>query len=362
MNLDKQNVLFIVRTMGLGGTEKVVLQLCNILCNKVNKIIVCSTGGCLESELNKIGVKHYKIKDVSSKNPFSFVSTYLTLKRIILKEKITIVHSHHRMAALFAELVSPKSIIKLANAHNTFYNKKLLTKFAYKNTFVVAVGEMVKNNLIDYFKIPSSQIYVIHNAVSPFTEEIKIIDSIYKEKQKGNIIIGNVGRLAPQKGMEFFIKSAEVVVKKHSNARFFIVGEGELKKDLLELIKKLNLEKICYILGYRSDVQNVMSQCDFIVLSSLWEGLPLTPIESFSVSKTVVATNVDGTPEIVKNKENGLLVEAKNVNEMASKICYLIENESEKNKFENNAKLTYENYFSYNTMQEKYISFYERLR
>lgn len=54
------------------------------------------------------------------------------------------------------------------------------------------------------------------------------------------------------------------------------------------------------MLGYRSDIQNVMSQCDFIVLSSLWEGLPLTPIEAFSVSKTVVATSVDGTPEIVK--------------------------------------------------------------
>lgn len=361
MNLCKQNILFIVRTMGLGGTEKVVLQLCNILNKKVNKIVVCSTGGCLENELNKIGVKHYKIKDISSKNPFSFISTYIALKRIILKEKITIVHSHHRMAALFAELSSPKSIIKIANAHNTFFDKKFLTKFAYKNTVLIAVGEMVKNNLIDYFNIPSTRIHVIHNAVSPYIDKCEKIESIYKEKLKGNIIIGNIGRLVPQKGMEYFIKAAELVIKKHSNARFFIVGDGELKENLHILIKNLHLEQYCFMLGYRNDVQNIMSQCDFIVLSSLWEGLPLTPIESFSVSKTVVATNVDGTPEIVINNKNGLLVEPKNIEQLASRMCYLIENTTERKRYEINAKKTFDNFYSYNKMQEKYISFYENL-
>ena len=347
--------------MGLGGTEKVVLQLCNILNKKVNKIIVCSTGGCLENELNKMGVKHYKINDIASKNPFSLVSTYLDLKRIILKEKITIVHSHHRMGALLAELVSPKSVIKIANAHNTFFDKKILTRIAYKDTVLIAVGEMVKNNLIGYFKIPSSKIHVIHNAVSPFIDELKKVESIYNEKKKGNFIIGNVGRLVPQKGMEYFIKAAALVVQKHSNARFFIVGEGELKDNLLVLIKNLHLDQYCFMLGYREDVQNIMSQCDFIVLSSLWEGLPLTPIESFSVSKTVVATNVDGTPEIVINNKNGLLVEPQNIDQLASKMCYLIENKADRKRYEINAKITFDNLFSFNKMQEKYINFYENL-
>lgn len=72
-------------------------------------------------------------------------------KNVIDKERITIVHSHHRMATLYAELVAQKSVIRVANAHNTFTDKKKLTQWAYRNTKVIAVGEIVKKNLTDFF-------------------------------------------------------------------------------------------------------------------------------------------------------------------------------------------------------------------
>lgn len=361
MNLKNQNILFIVRTMGLGGTENVVLQLCQVFHNLVNKIVVCSIGGVLENELNRMGIQHYKIKDISSKNPFDFISSCFEIRKIIKKEKITIVHSHHRMAALIAEIVSPCSVIKVANAHNTFYDKRLLTRFAYKNTHIIAVGKKVNQNLIDYFGLPEKQISVINNAVKPFDKNIDVLDVLKNEKLQGNVVIGNIGRLAPQKGMEYFIEAAKLVLKKHPNARFFIVGDGPLKDKLLEMIRQYHLEKFVYLLGYRSDIQNVMSQCDFIVLSSLWEGLPLTPIEAFSVSKTVVATSVDGTPEIVKNNENGLLVEPKNIEQLADSICYLIENNDFRVKLELCAKSTYDLNFSFNKLKENYIQYYTSL-
>lgn len=361
MNLKDQNLLFVVRTMGLGGTENVVLQLCQVLHELVNKIVVCSIGGVLEKELNCMGITHYTIKDISSKNPLDFISTCFEIRRIIKKEQITIVHSHHRMAALIAEIVSPRSVLKVANAHNTFYDKRFLTRFAYKNTHIIAVGKKVKQNLIDYFGLPDKQISVIYNAVKPFDKNIDVLDVLKNEKQQGNVVIGNIGRLAPQKGMEYFIEAAKLVLKKHLNARFFIVGDGPLKDKLQEMIRQYHLEKFVYLLGYRSDIQNVMSQCDFIVLSSLWEGLPLTPIEAFSVSKTVVATSVDGTPEIVKNNENGLLVEPKNIEQLADSICYLIENNDFRVKLELRAKSTYDVNFSFNKLKENYIQYYTSL-
>ena len=361
MNLKNQNILFIVRTMGVGGTENVVLQLCQVFHNLVNKIVVCSTGGVLENELNRMGIQHYKIKDISSKNPLDFISSCFEIREIIKKEKITIVHSHHRMGALIAEIVSPSSVIKVANAHNTFYDKRYLTRFAYKHTNIVAVGEKVKQNLTDYFGLAGKQISVIYNAVKPFDKNIDVIDALNKEKQQGNVVIGNIGRLAPQKGMEYFIESAKLVLKKHLNARFFIVGDGPLKEKLQIMIKQKHLEKFVYLFGYRSDIQNVMSQCDFIVLSSLWEGLPLTPIEAFSVSKTVVATSVDGTSEIVKNDKNGLLVEPKNIEQLAGSICYLIENIDFRKKLEFCAKSTFDDCFSFDRLKENYFYFYSFL-
>lgn len=128
MNLEKQNILFLVRTMGLGGTENVVLQLCEILSGKVNKIVVCSSGGVHEDKLRRMGIKHYKIQDIASKRPGNMIGCYSKIKSIINKEQITVVHSHHRMAAFYAELAASKNVVRIANAHNTFQDKKKWSK------------------------------------------------------------------------------------------------------------------------------------------------------------------------------------------------------------------------------------------
>ena len=144
MELENENILFLVRTMGLGGTENVVLQLCEILCDKVKKIVVCSSGGVHEEKLKTLGISHYTIPDIASKKTKDMLKIYLAIRTIIKNEKITIIHSHHRMAAFYAQLAAPKEVVKIANAHNTFNDKRKLTKFAYHNTKIVAVGEWLK--------------------------------------------------------------------------------------------------------------------------------------------------------------------------------------------------------------------------
>ena len=362
MKLEKQNVLFIVRTMGLGGTENVVLQLCEILAGRVNKVVVCSSGGVHEKKIQALGIKHYMIPDIASKNPLNMLKTYRSIRTIIKKEKITIVHSHHRMAALYAELVAPKSVIKVANAHNTFQNKKRLTQFAYHNTDIVAVGEMVKKNLTDFFEIPDRQISVIHNAVKPFDGVVQSISVLNKEKAKGHILIGNIGRLSEQKGMNYFIDAAEIVIRSHSEARFIIVGDGELKNQLHEHVKSKHLQDVFLFLGYRNDIQNVISQLDFIVLSSLWEGLPLTPIEAYSVGKTVIGTAVDGTQEIIRDGIDGYLVESRNVAQIAEKIKALLEHPNIREKMEAQAIQRYQDEFSFEKLEQSYLYFYKELR
>lgn len=361
MTIESQNVLFVVRTMGLGGTENVVLQLCEIFSGKVNKIVVCSSGGVHEEKLRKMGIKHYTIPDIASKRPRDMVGCYKKIKSVIKEEQITIVHSHHRMAAFYAELTAPKDVIKIANAHNTFQDKKKLTQFAYRNTKLIAVGEMVKKNLTDYFEIPAGQISVIHNAVKAFDGNIKSIEVLKDEREKGKVLIGNIGRLSEQKGMGNFLDAAAITIKRHPEAFFVIVGDGELKRQLEEKAIQLKLQKNVLFLGYRNDIQNVMSQLDFIVLSSLWEGLPLTPIEAFSVGKTVIGTAVDGTPEIIKDGANGLLIEPCNIMQLSDSMNYLIQNIEIRNKLEEKAEDDFLNRFSFDILKNKYYAFYESL-
>lgn len=88
--------------MQLGGTENVILQLCEILQPKVNKIIVCSCGGVNIKKLNEMRIKHILIDDIENKSILTILNTSKTLKRTVKEEQITIIHTHHRMAAFMS--------------------------------------------------------------------------------------------------------------------------------------------------------------------------------------------------------------------------------------------------------------------
>lgn len=358
MELKKQNILFLTRTMALGGTENVILQLCEILKPLVNNIVVCSSGGINVSKLEEMNIKHYTNFDIENKNPINIIKNIKSIKRILKEENITIVHSHHRMAALYANLCCNNRIIKIANAHNTFYNRRFLTKLAYRNTQIIAVGEQVKKNLTEYFKIEKKCVNVIHNAIKSFNKKIVVDETIKKLKEDGNIVVANVGRLSEQKGMEYYIKACTLLKEKCKKVKYLIVGSGEDEDKLKKLVYENKMEDYIYFLGFRADIQNILSQVDFVVLSSLWEGLPLTPIEAFSVGKTIVATNVDGTPEIVINDKNGLLVEPKDFDGLAESMMLLIKNDKIRRRLEKCALDTYIKEFSFDILSKEYINYY----
>lgn len=366
--LNKKNILLFTRTMGQGGTENVVLQLCEILKPLANKVIVCSCGGVSESKLKEMGIKHYTIPDITEKSPKTMMTIAKQLKQIVKNEYITVIHSHHRMAAFYTEVLfgegifkSGRNVIKIANAHNTFTDKGKLTRFAYRNMHMIAVGEKVKENLVDYYGLSEHKVTVIHNAIKSFEGTITPIEELDKARKAGYTLVGNIGRLSEQKGMTYFIQAAAKVLRTCPKTKFYVVGSGELEVELKEEVEKWLLPKSLFFLGYRFDVQNVMSQLDFVVLSSLWEGFPLTPIEAFSVGKAVVATAVDGTPEIVEDKKNGLLVKSKDVDCLARAMIEMIENEDKRILFGKNAYKRYIDEFSFEKMAERYVQYYERL-
>lgn len=359
MELKKDNVLFIGRATQQAGAENVILQLCEILKPYVNNIVVCAANGFNKKALFDMGVKFYSIPDIEKKDLGTIIKVVSIIKKVTKKEKITVIHTHHRMAAFYVSLLGLYKKCKfIATAHNTFYDKKLFTRFSYNHCNVIACGEMVKKNLVDYYGLADNQVTVIHNAVKPF-DGVIIEDPIVKKlHDEGKFVIGNIGRLSEQKGMEYFIQAIPEVIKVHPNTRFVIAGKGEDEEKLKGLSKDHNVEKYLTFLGYRTDVQNLMSQLDLIVLSSLWEGLPLTPIEAFSVGKTIVATAVDGTPEIVEDGVNGLLVEPRNSKLLADKLNYLIDNTDVYNQLRNNAKITYDNHFTFIKFEGFYREYY----
>lgn len=141
-----------------------------------------------------------------------------------------------------------------------------------------------------------------------------------------------------------------------------ISGSGEDEDKLKQLSKDLRVEECLTFLGYRNDIQNLMSQLDLIVLSSLWEELPLTPIEAFSVGKTLIATAVDGTVEIVRDGIDGYLIPARNPHIIAEKIIELESDTHTMKEFEKEAIKRYTDNFSYGQLADRYKLYYENVK
>ena len=353
------NILHISRTMGQGGAEKVVYQICK---DSENKMVIASTGGTYENELQKINVKHYTIPDINNKNPLLMIKTFFILNKTIKKEKIDIVHSHHRMAAFYARVLNifNKKFKRVYTAHNVFNDKKKLLRFSLTNSTIVAVGDGVKNNLVNYYGIDSNKIKIIYNSVD-VPKKINIPNDDFIINKKNNIYIGTIGRLSEQKGIDVFLKAMSRVIHNNKNIYGIIIGDGELKEELIKLTKKSEIEDNVIFLGYRKDVIEIIHCMDFIVLSSRWEGFPLTPIETFSQAKTIIVSDIDGNNEIVQDKKNGLLFEKDNIDDLQDKIYYLINNKDELKKLEEGSFKSYNNNYSYEKFIRNYINLYERL-
>ena len=351
----KNNILHISRTMDIGGAERIVYQLSSDLKDEFDSVHVASTGGLWESELAAKGIQHHKILDIDSKNPVTVLKLLFTIHQIIKQKGITIVHTHHRMAAFYIRLlkfVHPK-LIHVYTAHNVFKDKLPLYRFALTNAKSVAVGEAVNKNLKEDVGITDSR--VIYNGVV-LKETDDQVDEIISY---GGIKLGCIARLSEQKGLTYLLDAMSLLTVK--DIRLFIVGDGELRNELENKVKELDLQDSVTFLGYRKDIAECINSFDFCVLPSVFEGFGLVAIEAFMNGKTIVATDIPGLNEVVTNK-NGILVPAKDPATLASAIDKLATDATLRQELSSQSKKDYENKFSYPLFLENYRALYRELK
>lgn len=351
-----KRILLFTRCMGSGGTETVIIQLAQAYRDAGHFVCVCAEDGPGMDKLRAMDVPVYEIPDMQSKRPGVMVTILRTVSRLLKQERIDVVHTHHRMAAFYTRLLRPfGKFAFLNNVHNTFEDKHALTKFALEKAQNIAVGQAVMDNMVKDYGLPESCVQVIYNAVQAPVVSDTPDPLIRKLREQGKFIVGNMGRVNTQKGFEYYIAAAKLCKEQNLPMAFLIVGDGVRYEEMVELVRSEGLEDTVHFMGFRTDAANVIAQTDLMVLSSLWEGFPLTPIEVFSVKKTIVATDVPGTMEIVQDGENGLIVPMKDPAALAAGIRRLYEDETLRQQLEENALKTYEEKFSYEKFCENYL-------
>ena len=197
---------------------------------------------------------------------------------------------------------------------------------------IVADASVIKRQLVEKHGVDPAKIEVIGSAVdlekfrpprdrTKFRREIGVGDDVP--------LIGNVGMIRPDKGQLELVKSARMVLEKRPDARFAIVGQGTgiLKRgiNVRNAINGAGLADKIIMAGYRWDTPDVYAACDMIVIASLrTEASPIVLREAFASGRPVIATKVGDIPEIVRHRENGLLVEPGNTQALASAILEFI--------------------------------------
>jgi glycosyltransferase involved in cell wall biosynthesis len=137
-------------------------------------------------------------------------------------------------------------------------------------------------------------------------------------------LVGNIAALAPHKGQRYLIEAAALVVREVPDARFLILGDGELRGALEKQIADLALTKHVLLTGFRRDVLSILKGFDLFVLPSVTEGLGTSLLDAMACARPIVASRVGGIPEVVRHGETGLLVPPKDPRDLAASIIRLL--------------------------------------
>jgi glycosyltransferase involved in cell wall biosynthesis len=381
--MNKIKVVHIITKLELGGAQQNTLYTVEHLDKKNFDVYLLSGCGGILDEIAKLLAKKACVKVYFVKNLFREINiikdilAFIEIFELLIKIKPQIIHTHSskagiigRWATFFLNFFIKKKIKIIHTFHGFAFSK--FHNFFVRNFYIILefFTAIISDKLIfvslnnietaKKYKIGSEKKYVIIRSGIKISEFYKVsFDKELKEKKRDELqisssekVITTIGPFKPQKNLSDFIKMAKIVVEKlpQQKIKFLIAGDGKQRNMLLWLTKKLNLEDKIKFLSWYKDVKGLLAVTDIFVMTSLWEGLPRSAVESLVAGVPVIAYAVDGLNDIVKSGENGFLVQPKDYNTLAEHIVYLLKHEDILDKFKKNAVITIEKSFDIDYM------------
>lgn len=365
----KINVLYIIWSLGLGGAEKVVIDLCkNIDKDKFHPIVCClNDKGIFADELEDVGIEVIPLYKKPKFDPYIIYKIY----KLIKKKQIDIVHAHLWTANFWGRIAAKLAGVKVIviTEHNVdvwkrrahFWADSLLASITNK---IIAVSNKVKEFYIKMTKINPNKFITIYNGVdlTKFNIQINVLE---KRKEFGiepsDKVVVIIGRLEAAKAHHVFLKALKEVINKIQNFKALIIGDGSLKQEIILLTKELNLQNNVIITGLRKDIPELLSIADLFVLSSTREGFPITLLEAMSCGIPAVVTNVGGNSELCINGETGIIVEPNNPKALAEAILTLLTDQNLSSNFSKASKVRIQTLFTAEIMAKNHEALYLKL-
>ncbi|MCX7927448.1 MAG: glycosyltransferase family 4 protein [Candidatus Omnitrophica bacterium] len=313
----------------------------------------------LESYKNKIIFLPQLVRDI---RPLYDIIALIRLWCIFRKNRFDIVHTHTAKAGvlgrLAAFLAGVRIIVHTPHGHNFYgyYNRFicwliiLVEKiFAFFTTKLVVLTELEKHDYLRWAIFPKEKIVVV-----PTVVEINKQNSDESARQKARdflgltsnqLVVGFVGRFEPIKGLTYLLEAAKRILTERKDVVFILIGDGSLRENLRQEVRRIKLENNIRFFGWREDAQELMAAFDVLVLPSLNEAVGLVLLEAQAQAVPVIATKVGGIPEVVKDRQSGILVSPKDSRALSEAIEELLDSEQKRRRYGEYGKVFIKNKF-----------------
>ncbi|WOD63556.1 glycosyltransferase family 4 protein [Niallia taxi] len=333
----KNMLQLIDRSNSNGGAQKHTLLITKEFAKKgYNVWLACPPGDYVEEfrKLEKYGVEIIVV-DMNK----SFFKSLLELRAIVLKNEISIIHSHLLKSDFLSALIKisiGKKLKVITTIHNILSEdvqglKKIIytqfAKFSFKYIDkAFSVSKDVRDTTIKYFSLKEEKVMTVLNGID--TEQYENIDvsSSSKRKELGisqsDFVITCAGALIERKGQQVLIEALKMTKYK---VKLLLLGSGENEDFLSQKIDNYGLKDQVVLLGHRSDVLEIINESDIYVQPSLWDPLPRAMLEAMGLGIASIGSNVNGIPEVITHLETGLLVNPNDPIDLKNKIEILIE-------------------------------------
>jgi sugar transferase (PEP-CTERM/EpsH1 system associated) len=367
---DLIRVLHLITELSVGGAQSVLTcLLAGSDRQRYSPLVVAlyNANGVAARQVRTLGVP---VIDLGM-NSKARLDAVWRLYRLLSQTRPTILHAWMIHSNLLARVVGrlagvPIIVTSRRNVHIGGKGRELLKRAtAWMDDRVIAVCEAARQAEIQRSGVSPDKVVTIHNGIDVrrFSAEKRSRHCVRNTfgVPHDALLIGAIGRLHAQKGFPYLLRATAELVTRMPHVRLLVVGEGELRRLLGDQCQDLGLAETVTFAGLRTDVPQILSSLDLLVLPSLWEGMPNVVLEAMAAELPVVATTVGGTPEVVVDGETGILVPAADVEALARAIERLLSDCALRQRMGQAGRKRIEEHFTVAQMVRKTENLYEQL-
>lgn len=361
-------ILHIISSGGMYGAEAVILNMSRTLNESSHSCVlgVFSNSANPNLQLHEAAARERIESHLIPCSGQIDRTVTASIRELASRTNADIIHAHGYKADIYVYFALRASGLPLVSTCHTWYDNNLLVtlygvadRLVLRNyAAVVAVSDEVKQRLLKA-GVREDKIHLVRNGI-----DLRPFDNASPSLRNGLLrnnpsIVGLVGRLSIEKGVDIFLRAAARVLLELPSTRFVVAGEGPDRDKLELLIDELKIRGSVLMLGRRDDMPSVYASLDIMASASREEGLPIAILEGMASSLPVVATAVGEVPKIVLDGRTGILVPPKKPESLASAIVTLLRNPDRQKRLGNAARKLIEDEFSAGRMTDDYLGVYE---